>query len=128
MKIVETNGNYNKKIKVWLFFMSIGRKLGCHQMHSRSFFIKGYQFPICARCTGVLFGEIIAIPMLFFLSLNIWWTFLLLIPMGIDWSVQYFLKIESNNVRRFITGLFAGFGLTFIYYFIILWIISLFLK
>ena len=71
-------------------------------------------------------GEIVAIPLLFFLSFDIWWTFLLVIPMGIDWGVQYFFKIESNNVRRFITGLLAGFGLTFIYYSIFLWIILLF--
>lgn len=73
-------------------------------------------------------GEIIAIPMLFFIKLKIWWFLLLLIPMGIDWGVQYFFKIESNNIRRFITGILAGFGLTFIYYFIILWGISLIAK
>ncbi|MBQ3473297.1 MAG: DUF2085 domain-containing protein, partial [Methanobrevibacter sp.] len=27
-------------------------KLICHRMHERSFFIKGHQFPVCARCTG----------------------------------------------------------------------------
>ncbi|MGG7175281.1 DUF2085 domain-containing protein [Clostridium neonatale] len=25
---------------------------GCHQLPDRSFFIRSYQFPICARCTG----------------------------------------------------------------------------
>ena len=29
---------------------------GCHQMATRSFFFKGFQFPLCARCTGILVG------------------------------------------------------------------------
>ena len=47
--------------KIWIKLMNLGDKIGCHQISERSFFIKGYQFPVCARCTGVFFGEIIAI-------------------------------------------------------------------
>ena len=34
----------------------IGNHSGCHQMPERSFFYKGKQFPVCARCTGVIIG------------------------------------------------------------------------
>ena len=44
----------DKKEQKWLTWMKIGAKLGCHQRSDRSFFYHGYQFPICARCTGVL--------------------------------------------------------------------------
>ena len=49
------------KIKTWAFFMRLGNKCGCHQMEERSFKIKGYQFPVCSRCTGILTGQIIGI-------------------------------------------------------------------
>ena len=40
--------------KKWIKLMEIGSYLGCHQMPERSFFINGYQMPICARCVGVI--------------------------------------------------------------------------
>lgn len=46
--------------KQWIRLMEIGDSLGCHQMPERSFFISGYQFPVCARCTGVIISAIIA--------------------------------------------------------------------
>ena len=43
----------------------IGRFLqilfGCHARPDRSFFFRGRQFPICARCTGELVGMLIGI-------------------------------------------------------------------
>lgn len=33
----------------WVKLMCFGRKLGCHQMPERSFFIEDYQLPVCAR-------------------------------------------------------------------------------
>ena len=47
--------------------MEFGKKMGCHQIPERSFFFKGYQFPVCGRCTGVIIGEIVTI-ILFFLG------------------------------------------------------------
>ena len=49
------------KIKTWAFFMRLGNRCGCHQIEERSFKIKGWQFPVCARCTGILTGQIIGI-------------------------------------------------------------------
>ena len=44
----------NKKDEKWVSLMEYGHKIGCHQMPERSFFYKEYQFPVCARCTGVI--------------------------------------------------------------------------
>ncbi|MEE0456852.1 MAG: DUF2085 domain-containing protein, partial [Anaerovibrio sp.] len=30
-------------------------------MPSRSFFIHGYQMPLCARCTGIIVGEVLGL-------------------------------------------------------------------
>ena len=46
--------------KQWIRLMELGEMLGCHQMPERSFFIKGFQFPVCARCIGVILSAIIA--------------------------------------------------------------------
>ncbi len=104
--------------------MRFGNKLGCHQRPDRSFFFKGYQFPVCARCTGVVVGEIIALFCLIFVKIEWWINLLLLIPMGIDWGLQFLKILTSDNYRRLITGLLGGFGLTFIYYYIIVLILN----
>lgn len=118
-----------KKDKIWYKLMDFGDKLGCHQIPERSFFFKGYQFPVCARCTGVFIGEFIAIILLIFhIKINLYISIGLLLIMGIDWGIQYLKILYSNNIRRLITGLSAGIGLTYIYYYVIIFIISLFNK
>ena len=100
--------------------MTIGEKLGCHQMESRSFSYKGYQFPLCARCTGVLLGEIIGIAQLVFghrISYKRMAIYILI--MGIDWELQYFKIQSSNNIRRIITGTLCGIGMTHMYFIIL---------
>lgn len=51
--------NFHQKLMVF------GQNMGCHQMPERSFFIRGKQFPVCARCTGVFLGNIAAYVMFF---------------------------------------------------------------
>lgn len=114
-----------KKTKVWIMFMKFGTWLGCHQLPKRSFFIKGHQFPICARCTGVMFGQLLAIILIWFLQIPFYVNLIMLIPLGIDWGLQYFFKIMSTNVRRFITGIICGFGCTYIYRDIISFVFNL---
>lgn len=109
----------DKQTKIWLNLMRFGKKLGCHQKPERSFFYKGCQFPVCARCTGVILGELIAIVCLFMFKINWYILLLLLIPMGIDWGLQYLKILKSNNIRRLITGLLGGFSLTYVYYYLI---------
>ena len=47
-----------KTVYEWL--MAVGHRAGCHQRADRSFYWKGRKFPLCARCTGVLVGYILA--------------------------------------------------------------------
>ena len=64
----------------------------CHCRPERSFFWRGRQFPLCARCTGQLAG-------------------LLLLPMIADGTVQLLTRYESTNLRRLVTGTLFGLGL-----------------
>ncbi|MFR4987350.1 MAG: DUF2085 domain-containing protein [Lachnospirales bacterium] len=98
--------------KKWIKLMEIGSYLGCHQMPERSFFIKGYQMPICARCVGVIISSIIAILVFFNKKISFITSILMSLVMLIDWSLQYFNIRQSTNPRRLITGLIGGFGWT----------------
>ena len=106
----------DKKTKRWMALMSFGARLGCHQMPDRSFSYKGYQFPVCARCTGVIIGELVSIITILF-AMKISWVYAvaMIVPLVIDGGLQYINVWKSNNLRRIITGIFAGFGLTYVY-------------
>lgn len=87
-------------------------KHGCHQMPERSFYYHDYQFPICARCTGVLVGK--AITILFLIGglvLKLPFAIFCMFIMFFDWFIQFIGLKESNNVRRFLTGILGGIGL-----------------
>ena len=96
--------------KQWIRLMEIGERLGCHQMPERSFFIKGFQFPVCARCTGVILSAIIATIIFFKKRLPIGLCLSMSSVMLLDWGMQYLKIKESTNSRRLITGLIGGFG------------------
>ena len=102
----------DRNIKIWMKLMEYGSKYwGCHQMPERSFFIKGFQFPVCARCTGILAGYILAaICRGFRIRVGYRKSCFMLIPMAVDGGLQYLTGYHSNNRRRFWTGLLAGFG------------------
>lgn len=83
----------------------------CHQLPQRSFFYKGKQFPVCARCTGIHLGYL-SFPVFLFsiFNLSLWLSILLVLPTLIDGLTQAFFNRESNNLLRFLTGLIAGIG------------------
>lgn len=113
-----------KSLHIWYKLMGLGKIIGCHQMPERSFFFKGYQFPVCARCTGVIIGELVAlILILCSVKINFIVSISLLIPMGIDWGLQYVKILESDNIRRLLTGTIGGFGLIYVYYNVVMLII-----
>lgn len=109
--------------KLWIpllkTFNFIGDNSGCHQIPERCFKVRGYIFPICARCTGVALGQLAALASgLLGLRVPAVVCLILLAVMAADWLFQRLGLKESTNPRRLITGLMAGFGLFQIYFLI----------
>jgi uncharacterized membrane protein len=89
----------------------VGDWIGCHQLPERSFYFRHIQFPVCARCTGVIMGQITAALIAGVgIQTGVGASFAMMIPMGVDWVVQYVGLRESTNMRRLITGFFGGAG------------------
>lgn len=98
-------------LKIYTKAFIVVHRAGCHQRADRSFFYKNYQFPMCARCTGVMIGYLIAIPIYFIYTFDAGIYISLCAVMFLDWYIQY-LKIKtSTNIRRLISGILGGFGL-----------------
>lgn len=92
-----------------LDFMWEACRYSCHQIPERSFFYKGEQLPVCARCTGVAVGQVMSLVLLMKKArLKNRYLMLFLMPLGIDWFIQTIGIKESNNRRRFITGILGG--------------------
>ncbi|WP_297981029.1 DUF2085 domain-containing protein [uncultured Methanobrevibacter sp.] len=92
----------------------------CHRKPERSFFFRGHQFPVCARCTGFYISGIASIFLVkvFVLPIDIatlLFGIILLAPAALDGTTQLFKMRESNNTLRFITGLLGGVGLIICY-------------
>jgi len=118
--IVDTNSE-----RRWLRLMRIGRSIGCHQKSCRSFFYKNYQFPLCARCTGIVIGELVIAPIVLLFGFNhMYLNIVLFSLMILDGVLQYYNILQSNNTRRLITGLGAGYALTSS----IVWVIVFLIK
>ena len=96
---------------------------GCHRRPERSFFVKGYQMPVCARCEGELIGILAALIAVWFLRPPYWLMAVMMVPMAADGLIQGLTKYESTNLRRLITGILFGFGITMI---VIMFLISVF--
>ncbi|OON92088.1 MAG: hypothetical protein ATN34_04735 [Epulopiscium sp. Nele67-Bin002] len=94
----------------WIKLMEIGEVLGCHQFPQRSFFYKKFQFPVCARCTGVIVATAISVPVFFAYKISILTAIIMSAVMLADWSIQYFGIKQSTNFRRLLSGLIGGFG------------------
>ncbi|MBL4932134.1 DUF2085 domain-containing protein [Clostridium sp. YIM B02565] len=84
----------------------------CHQRSDRSFFLGNYQFPLCARCTGMTLGYFISILSVIKIGaapLAISIVFLGI--MFLDWLIQTLKLIESTNIRRLFTGTLGGYAI-----------------
>lgn len=85
---------------------------GCHCRSDRSFFYRGKQFPICARCTGELIGILCALPCFVLFSVPSWKAcFLLMLPLLLDGFAQKLTSYQSGNLRRLVTGVLFGYAL-----------------
>ncbi|WP_407376765.1 DUF2085 domain-containing protein [Methanobrevibacter sp.] len=100
----------------------------CHRIPERSFFIKGHQFPVCARCTGFYTGLAVYLIWNHFYGhaydINtLILSMILMIPVAADGFTQYFGPRESTNSLRFITGFIGGIGLIIFLKIIFRWIL-----
>lgn len=70
--------------------------------------------PLCARCTGLVLGQLLALPLLWVLPPSPF-AALGILPLAADGLTQEFGGRRSNNRLRFATGLLAGWAnLTFL--------------
>ena len=109
------------------------KNLICHRKPERRFFIKGHQFPVCARCTGFYTGLVVFLIYNFFYktgySLNLLIiSIILLIPAAIDGFTQFLGLRESNNTLRFITGFIGGIGLIIFLKIVIRWLLEIIIS
>jgi uncharacterized membrane protein len=95
----------------WIKLMALGEMTGCHQRPDRSFFIRGYQLPVCARCTGVIFGYLLAIPGYLYFGFCYLPALFSCLILFMDWLLQALDIKASTNKRRLITGILGGLGL-----------------
>lgn len=105
----------DRKTCLWMNLMDFAKCTGCHQKPERSFFYKDWQFPVCARCTGVLIGQITAYIAFLKKKKPIKTSLIFCVAMFTDWLVQHLKIKESTNIRRIITGILGGFGFSIIY-------------
>jgi uncharacterized membrane protein len=111
--VVIVDTNLNRKMRFWILLMQLGARTGCHQLHERSFFFYDYQFPVCARCTGLFIGQIMGLSLFYFflrfdLKILFILAFISLSFLGIDGILQLKKIYISNNFRRLITGILCG--------------------
>lgn len=85
---------------------------GCHCKSERSFFWRGRQFPICARCTGELIGILVSPLILVLCGVPDWrLCAVLALPLIIDGFAQRLTSYQSGNLRRLVTGMLFGYAL-----------------
>ncbi|WP_238881253.1 DUF2085 domain-containing protein [Clostridium sp. YIM B02551] len=116
------------KDKVWIALMKFFAPT-CHQRSDRSFFLGNYQFPLCARCTGMVLGYIISILTLIKIrSIPISISIVFLAIMFLDWLIQFLGLLNSTNTRRLITGILGGYAVVGILFNILSYFIKLLFK
>lgn len=88
----------------------------CNLNKNRAFFIGEFCFPFCVRCSAIMISIVLTIIFVSLFKIKtkkiciIFWI-LLIIPCLVDGIMQYFFNIESNNVKRLITGILCGIGI-----------------
>ena len=87
----------------------------CHQLPERSFYIAGYPFAVCARCTGLYVGFSVALlgyPLVVSLRRTFApprrWLLLGAIPMAVDVTLTFLGIWENTHTSRFATGALLG--------------------
>ncbi len=83
----------------------------CHRIPERCLHINGKPMSLCTRCFAILLGYIFT-PIAVFaaLSIPIWVSILMAVPMLIDGFTQRWNWRKSSNSIRFLTGFTFGIG------------------
>jgi uncharacterized membrane protein len=93
---------------------SIGRAPLCNLRPERAFAYRGFVFPLCARCSGLVAGGLMCAAIsaagLTIIS-TLWVAAASGLPLVLDWTLQTLGLLESTNARRFGSGLLFGFSL-----------------
>ena len=88
----------------------------CHRLPDRTFKVKDWYFPVCARCTGFYIAAFSYFIYVYFFYVDYTLTliilaFLMITPTIIDGLTQLYGFRVSNNILRLFTGLIGGVGL-----------------
>lgn len=97
-------------------FSMIGKLPICNQKRERAPVVNKFVFLFCYRCTGIILGGIAA-SLMNYLNVSKQSYILLFVfitPCAIDGLIQELNILESNNIRRLITGFLLGIGLAFL--------------
>ena len=88
--------------------------LGCHGNPDRCLQLGARRTPICARCVGILGGNLAALPLFALHGFpgigRMALAATLLLPAALDGMLQATTRYRSTNLRRLTTGLAAGLG------------------
>jgi uncharacterized membrane protein len=92
----------------------------CHQKAERSYFIWGYQMPVCVRCTGIYLGVFLGTLIYpIFKKINstdvpeFKYYWILFTPLLVDGVAQLLHLYPSPHYVRLATGILAAGGLVF---------------
>lgn len=111
MNVITKNRHHFLFQSIYPRLMKLGKLSGCHQRPDRSFFANGLQFPVCARCTGVLIGYLVTVPAVIMFDVKICHCVVFALIMLTDWLIQRIGVAESTNIRRLVSGIFGGVGI-----------------
>ncbi len=96
----------------------------CNLNSERAFFIGSFCFPLCVRCSAIIVSILLTVTLIqiFKVKLNaklLVVYIILIVPCLLDGIMQYFFNIESNNIKRLITGVLCGVGIGNIVMFVV---------
>ena len=104
--LLQSSGHSGFASKIYEAFSFV-----CHQIPERSFQLAGQKFGVCSRCTGLYSGlafTALVYPLVRSLKRpdtpRLFWLFLAVMPLAIDFSLGYFNIWHNNHLSRFVTG------------------------
>jgi uncharacterized membrane protein len=113
--IARTNGFEAFSNSIYTFFSYL-----CHQISWRAYHIYEYPLAVCARCFGFYGGFFVGLGIYpLFRSLNNTepfsriWLFAAMIPMGLDWLLDFLGFWQNTHVSRLLSGAILGIACAF---------------